>query len=185
MIIEFKGKRPQIHPSAYIAPTATIIGDVVIEAEASVWFGAVIRGDHGRIHIGPRSSVQDNVVVHVNGRSNTLVDADVTIGHGAVLEGCHLHAGVLVGMNATVLSGAVVEAGALIAAGAVVGENQRIPAGMLAVGVPARVKGALSLETQERLKEAPLAYVAYGRSYPTDAKIIDEPGSVKREKGNA
>lgn len=175
MIIEFKGKRPQIAESAYIAPTATIIGDVVIEAEASVWFGAVIRGDHGRIVIGARSSVQDNVVVHVNGRANTLIDADVTIGHGAVLEGCHLHAGVLVGMNATVLSGAVVEVGALVAAGAVVAENQRIPAGTLAAGVPARVKGPLSEEARQRLQEAPLAYVAYGRSYPNDAKIIDPP----------
>lgn len=174
MIIEYKGKRPQIHPTAYIAPTATIIGDVVIEAEASVWFGAVIRGDHGRIHIGARSSVQDNVVVHVNGRHNTFVDADVTIGHGVVIEGCHLHPGVLVGMNATVLSGAVVEAGSLIAAGAVVGENQHIPAGVLAAGVPAHVKGELSEATQKRLVEAPKAYVAYGRSYPQDAKIIEQ-----------
>ncbi|MCC6604153.1 MAG: gamma carbonic anhydrase family protein [Anaerolineae bacterium] len=174
MIIEFKGKRPQIHPTAYIAPTATIIGDVVIEAEASVWFGAVLRGDHGRIHIGPRSNVQDNVVVHVNGRHNTIVDADVTIGHGVVIEGCHLHPGVLVGMNATVLSGAVVEAGSLIAAGAVVGENQHIPAGVLAVGVPAQVKGQLSEATQKRLVEAPKAYVAYGRSYPQDARIVEE-----------
>lgn len=173
MIIEYKGKRPQIHPTAYIALTATIIGDVVIEAEASVWFGAVIRGDHGRIVIGARSNVQDNVVVHVNGRHDTIVDADVTIGHGVVIEGCHLQAGVLVGMNATVLSGAVVEAGSLIAAGAVVGENQHIPAGVLAAGVPAQVKGELSEATQKRLVEAPKAYVAYGRSYPQDAKIID------------
>ncbi|MEZ4590680.1 MAG: gamma carbonic anhydrase family protein [Chloroflexota bacterium] len=173
MIFEFKGKRPQIHPTAYIAPNATIIGDVVIEAEASVWFGAVIRGDHGRIQIGPRTSVQDNVVVHVNGRHNTLIEADVTLGHGVVVEGCHLHAGVLVGMNATVLSGAVVEAGSLIAAGAVVGENQHIPAGVLAAGVPARVKGELSGATKQRLVEAPKAYVAYGRSYQTDAKLIE------------
>ena len=174
MIIEFKGKRPQIHPSAYIAPNATIIGDVVIEAEASVWFGAVIRGDHGQITIGPRTSVQDNVVVHVNGRHSTRIEADVTLGHGVVVEGCHLHAGVLVGMNATVLSGAVVGVGALVAAGAVVGENQHIPAGVLAAGVPARVKGELSEGTQKRLLQAPNAYVAYGRSYQTDTKIIQQ-----------
>lgn len=173
MIIAFKGKRPQIHPTAYIAPTATIIGDVVIGAEASVWFGAVVRGDSGHISIGARTSVQDNVVVHVNGRHNTLIEEDVTIGHGVVVEGCHLHAGVLVGMNATVLSGAVVEAGSLIAAGAVVGENQHIPAGVLAVGVPARVKGELSEAAKARLVEAPKAYVAYGRSYQTDAKLIE------------
>jgi len=113
------------------------------------------------------------VVVHVNGRHHTIVAADVTIGHGVVIEGCHLHDGVLVGMNATVLSGAVVEAGSLIAAGAVVGENQHIPAGVLAAGVPAQVKGQLSEATQQRLVEAPKAYVGYGRSYPTDAKIIE------------
>ena len=173
MIIEYKGKRPKIAESAYVAPTATIIGDVVVGAEASIWFGAVIRGDHGRIVIGERTSVQDNVVIHVNGRHDTIIEADVTIGHGAVLEGCHLHTGALVGMNATVLSGAVVEAGALVAAGAVVGENQQIPAGVMAAGIPARVKGTLSEAGQARLREAPLAYVVYGRSYKNEAKIID------------
>ena len=175
MIIEFKGKRPQIAPSAYIAPTATIIGDVVIEDEASVWFGAVIRGDHGRIVIGARTSVQDNAVIHVNSRQDTIIESDVTIGHGAVLEGCHLHQGVLIGMNATVLSGAIVETGALIAAGSVVSENQRIPPGVLAAGVPARFKGPLSEAAQQRLISAPQKYVAGGRSYRNDAKIIDEP----------
>jgi len=174
MIIEFKGKRPQIAPSAYIAPNATIIGDVVIEDEASVWFGAVIRGDHGRIVIGARTSVQDNVVIHVNGRHNTIIEADVTIGHGAVLEGCHLHKGVLVGMNATVLSGAIVETGTLIAAGSVVAENQHLRASVLAAGVPARVKGPLSENAQLRLVSAPQKYVAGGRSYKNEAKIIDD-----------
>ncbi len=174
MIIEFKGKRPQIAPSAYIAPNATIIGDVVIEDEASVWFGAVVRGDHGRIVIGARTSVQDNAVIHVNGRHSTIIESDVTIGHGAVLEGCHLHEGSLVGMNATVLSGAVVEAGALIAAGSVVGENQHIPSGVLAAGVPARFKGSLSEAARQRLVEAPQKYVANGRSYQNDAKIIED-----------
>lgn len=174
MIIEFKGKRPQIAPTAYIAPNATLIGDVVIEEEASVWFGAVIRGDHGRITIGARTSVQDNVVIHVNNRHDTIVEADVTIGHGAVLEGCHLHAGALVGMNATVLSGAIVEAGALVAAGSVVVENQHIPAGVLAAGVPAKVKGPLSTAARQRIIEAPQKYVVNGRLYQTDAKLCDE-----------
>lgn len=175
MIIAFKGKRPQIHESAFIAPTAVIIGDVVIEAEASVWFGAVIRGDHGRIVIGARTSVQDNAVIHVNGRHDTLIAADVTIGHGAVLEGCHLHAGSLVGMNATVLSGAQVGPGALVAAGAVVSENQQVPAHVLAAGVPARVKGELSEAARQRLIEVPQSYLAYGRAYQTEATIIEPP----------
>ncbi len=173
MIIEYKGKRPSIAKGVYIAPTAVMIGDVTVEAEASVWFGAVIRGDHGRIIIGARTSVQDNVVIHVNGRHDTIVDADVTIGHGAVLEGCHLEAGVLVGMNATVLSGAVVGAGSLVAAGAVVGENQQVPPGVLIAGVPAQVKGVLSESAQKRLQDAPKAYLAYGRSYQTEARITE------------
>ena len=172
MIIEFKGKLPQIDPTVYIAPNATIIGDVVIEAEASVWFGAVIRGDSGQIKIGARSNVQDNVVIHVNGRSNTVIEADVTLGHGAVLEGCHLERGVLIGMNATVLSGAVVGSGSLVAAGAVVGENQIIPPNVLVVGVPAKVKRELDEVSQKRLAAAPDSYVKYGRFYQTEAKII-------------
>ncbi|WP_420642902.1 gamma carbonic anhydrase family protein [Candidatus Leptofilum sp.] len=172
MIIEFKGVRPQIHPTAYIAPNVTIIGDVVIEAEASIWFGAVIRGDSGRITIGSRTSVQDNVVIHVNGRHHTIIEEDVTIGHGAVLEGCHLHQGVLVGMNATVLSGVVVEAGSLVAAGSVVGENRHIPPHVLVAGVPAVVKRELDEAARLRLLEAPKDYVKYGRSYQTEARII-------------
>ena len=173
MIIELGGKRPFIAEDAYIAPTATIIGNVTIGSEASVWFGAVIRGDEGKIEIGARTSVQDNVVIHVNSRSDTVVGANVTIGHGAVLEGCTIGDGVLIGMNATVLSESKVEAGALIAAGAVVGEGQVIPAQMLAAGVPAKVKRPLSAETVARLQHAPEAYVKYGRHYLAEAKIVE------------
>ncbi|NJN84286.1 MAG: gamma carbonic anhydrase family protein, partial [Caldilineaceae bacterium] len=112
MIIEHMGKQPQIAEGVYLAPTATVIGDVIIEAGANIWFGAVLRGDSGRIVIGPRTSVQDNVVVHVNGHHDTIVEGDVIIGHGVVLEGCRIGQGALLGMNATVLSGAEVGAGA-------------------------------------------------------------------------
>jgi len=151
LILEHMGMRPQIADDVYIAPTATIIGDVRIESGANIWFGAVLRGDIGRIIIGPRTSVQDNVVVHVNPRHDTIVGADVIIGHGVVIEGCDIGDGALLGMNATVLSGAMVGAGALIAAGAVVREGARIPANVLAAGVPARVKGPLDDEMRQRL----------------------------------
>ena len=127
-IIEYQGKKPRIADDAYIAPTAVIIGDVIIEEGANVWFGAVLRGDVGQIVIGPRVSVQDNSVVHVNRRHNTVVKADVVIGHAVVIEGCLIEEGALIGMNATVLSGSTVGAGAIIAAGSVVRENQTIPA---------------------------------------------------------
>lgn len=176
MVIEFKGKRPSIAVDAYVAPNATIIGDVVIESEASIWFGAVLRGDEGRIVIGARSSVQDNVVIHVNSRAGTIIGADVTIGHGVVMEGCHIEDGALIGMNATVLSGARVGARALVAAGAVVAEGQEIPPQRLAVGVPARAKRPLSAAHLARLAHAPEAYVRYGREYRQYARVLPVEG---------
>jgi carbonic anhydrase/acetyltransferase-like protein (isoleucine patch superfamily) len=101
MIIDLNGKRPVIGRGVYVAPTAVIAGDVTIGEKANIWFGAVIRADEGRISIGPRTSVQDNVVIHVNANFDTIVEADVTIGHGVVMEGCHIEAGALIGMNAT------------------------------------------------------------------------------------
>ena len=143
MIIEYKGKRPQIADDVFIAPNATIIGDVVIESGANIWFGCVLRGDEGKIVIGPRVSVQDNTVVHTNPRNSTIVEAEATIGHSVVLEGCRIERQALIGMNATVLDGASVGALALVAAGSVVREYDEIPADVLAAGVPARVKGPL------------------------------------------
>jgi carbonic anhydrase/acetyltransferase-like protein (isoleucine patch superfamily) len=144
LIIEYNGKRPRIAATAFIAPNAVIIGEVTIEDGANIWFGAVLRGDHNPIVIGPRSSIQDNAVIHVSATHPTIVGADVTIGHLAALEGCHIKAAALVGMNATVLDGAVVGERALIAAGSVVREDQEIPPDALAAGVPAQVKGPMS-----------------------------------------
>lgn len=170
MILDYKNKRPQIAPNVYVAPTAVIIGDVIIEEGASIWFGAVIRGDSGPIRIGAGTSVQDNVVVHVNGRHATLIGADVTIGHGAVLEGCMIGNGALIGMNATVLDGSTVGAGAVIAAGAVVREGDTIPDHTLAAGVPAKVRGAIAAEVQARLAAAPAAYRRYAQTYLDEAQ---------------
>lgn len=162
LILPFEGIYPTIADDVFVAPNATIIGKVTVGAAASVWYGAVIRGDSGRITIGARCSVQDNVVVHVNGRDDTVIGDDVTLGHGAVVEGCDLGRGVLVGMNATVLSGSKVGAGSLIAAGAVVLENAEIAPNSLVAGVPARVLGKVSAELQARLADAPLSYIKYG-----------------------
>ena len=166
-IIEYQGKTPQIAEGVYIAPTAVVIGDVIIEEGANIWFGTVLRGDVGQIVIGPRASVQDNTVVHVNRRHNTIVKADVVIGHAAVIEGCVIEAGCLIGMNATVLSGATVEAGAIIAAGSVVRENQTIPARVLAAGVPAQVKGPVSDTALQHAAEASASYQRVSKTYMT------------------
>jgi carbonic anhydrase/acetyltransferase-like protein (isoleucine patch superfamily) len=175
-LYEFQGKRPEIAADVYVAPNATIIGDVVIGAGSSVWFGAVIRGDVGPIRIGAGVSVQDNVVIHVNGRDETIIEDEVTIGHGAVLEGCRLGRGCLVGMNATVLSGAVVGAGAIVAAGAVVREDGVVPTAVLVAGVPAEIRGELSTAVQNRLAHAADHYRHYGAIYRDPTQLREFEG---------
>jgi carbonic anhydrase/acetyltransferase-like protein (isoleucine patch superfamily) len=165
LIIEYNGVRPQIAADAFIAPTATIIGNVVIGSKANIWFGVVLRGDEGQIVIGERVSVQDNTVVHTNHSHSTIVEADVTIGHAVVLEGCRIERGALIGMNATVLPGAVVEAGALVAAGSLVREGQVIPAHSLAAGVPAQIKAGMSESAQAHLAEAAGHYQELAKNY--------------------
>ncbi len=153
-IIPIEGRTPRVHPSAFVAPTATLIGDVVIEADANIWFGAVLRADQNLIRIGSRSSVQDNVVIHCNDVNGTILHEDVTVGHGATLEGCELHDWALVGMNACVLDFAVMEEGAMLAAGGVVRERDRIPAWTLAGGIPAKPIKKLDGAALEQLKKA-------------------------------
>ena len=174
MIIEFNGKRPQIAEGVFVAPTAAVIGDVIIEEGASVWFGAVIRGDSGQIKVGAGTSVQDNVVLHVNNRHDTIIGANVVIGHAAVLEGCVVEDGVLIGMNATVLDGATIGTQSAIAAGAVVRENQAIPAGVLAAGVPAKVRAELSDEVKARIARAPQTYRMASAAYLESMRILPE-----------
>jgi carbonic anhydrase/acetyltransferase-like protein (isoleucine patch superfamily) len=140
---ELGGKRPAVHPNAYVAPTAVLIGDVEIEAGASVWFGAVLRGDESKISIGAGANVQDNVVIHCATNLPTVIEANVTIGHSAQLEGCVVERGALVGMGATMLQRSRLGAGSMLAAGAVLAEGEQIPAGHLAAGVPAKVKKPL------------------------------------------
>jgi len=166
-ILEYGGIAPRIHPSAWVAPTATIIGNVVVGAEASIWFGAVLRGDdpEREIRIGGRTSVQDNCVVHVSAQGPTLVGEEVTIGHGAVLESCTIGRGALIGMNAVVLQRAIVGEQALIAAGAVVAAGAHIPARHLAAGAPALVKKELAGESLGWILNSAGHYVELARSY--------------------
>lgn len=145
MLVEFDGKRPQIGRDVFIAPTAVLIGDVVVQDGASIWFNAVLRADFGgRMIIGPGCSVQDNVTLHVYDVVDTVLEENVTVGHGAVLEGCHIGAGTVVGMNAVVLPRARVGEQVMIAAGSVVVEGAQIPPRVLVAGAPAQVKKELS-----------------------------------------
>ena len=174
MLIEFNGIRPQVAENVFIAPNAVVIGDVILEEGSSVWFGAVIRGDSGQIRIGSGTSVQDNAVIHVNGRFDTIVGSNVVIGHAAVLEGCNIGDGVLIGMNATILEGSSVGELSAIAAGAVVRENQHIPSGVLVAGVPAKVRGELSDDVKARIARAPGNYRRASAAYLDSMVIIDE-----------
>jgi carbonic anhydrase/acetyltransferase-like protein (isoleucine patch superfamily) len=167
MILEFEGMQPRIHPTAWIAPNAVVIGNVEIGPESSVWFGAVIRGDDRRhvIRIGARTSVQDNCVVHVSDRGPTLVGDEVTIGHGAVLESCEIGRLALIGMNAVVLQRARIGEQALIAAGSVVGEGTEIPPRHLAAGAPAKVKREIEGDALRWVTTSAAHYVALSRRY--------------------
>jgi carbonic anhydrase/acetyltransferase-like protein (isoleucine patch superfamily) len=167
VILPYDGIHPRIHPTAFIAPNATVIGNVTIEAEASVWFGAVIRGDEPEfeIRVGARTSVQDNVVLHVSRQGPTLIGPDVTIGHGAILESCTVGRGALIGMNAVVLQKAQVGDEALIAAGAVVGQGATVPPRTLAAGTPAVAKKELQGESLRWIQTSAGHYVELSRSY--------------------
>lgn len=173
MIIEVNGIRPRIDESAYIAPNAVIAGDVTIGPEASVWFGAVVRAEIGKIIIGARSSVQDNAVVHVNASSDTVVEPDVTIAHGVIMEGCRIGKGSLIGMGSTILSGVEIGEGVLVAAGSIIRENMKIPAHHMVAGAPSRVLKPLSDEMRALLKQAPQDYVNFGHLYTTTSKILN------------
>lgn len=141
---ELGGKRPQVHPEAYVAPTAVLIGDVVIAAHASIWFGVVLRGDESTITIGEGTNVQDNAVIHCSHDLPTVLERNVTVGHLACLEGCVVEEGALVGTGAIMLQRSRLGRGAMLAAGSVLGEGKEIPAAHLGAGVPAVVKKELS-----------------------------------------
>ena len=166
-ILPFQGIYPRIHPSAFIAPTAVVIGNVTIEEEASVWFGAVLRGDEPghEIRVGARTSVQDNAVLHVSRRGPTVIGREVTVGHGAILESCVVGDGALIGMGAVVLQGATVGEQALVAAGAVVGDGAEVPPRTLAAGAPATVKKTLEGESLRWVSTSAAHYVELSRTY--------------------
>ena len=139
MLISYKGKTPQIAANAFVADNAVIIGDVTVGPDASVWFGAVVRGDNGHIEIGRGSNVQDNATLHCEPGHPLTVGEDVTIGHNAVVHCASVGDGALIGMGAIVLDEAQVGEGAIVGAGAVVTQRAQIPANALVLGVPGKV----------------------------------------------
>jgi carbonic anhydrase/acetyltransferase-like protein (isoleucine patch superfamily) len=166
LILPFQGVRPRIAASAFLAPTAAVIGDVEIAEEASLWFGVVVRGDVNAIRIGPRTNVQDGTIVHAATETfATHIGAEVTIGHAAVIHACRLEDRAFIGIKAVVLDGAVVEEGAMVAAGSLVGPGKRIPKGELWAGNPARFRRKLGAEDARNFGWIAAHYVELAMAY--------------------
>jgi len=140
VIIKFDGKTPHIGNNCFIAPNATLIGDVVVEDNVSIWFGAVLRGDYGKIIVKKGSSIQDNAVVHVIPDCETVIGENVTVAHGVILHGCTIENSAIIGMGSVVQDFCIIGEESMIAAGAVVPSNMKVPPRHLAAGVPAVVK---------------------------------------------
>ena len=164
MIIEHLS-RPSVDPSAYVAETAVIAGDVCLEAESSVWFGAVLRGDAAPITVSKKANIQDNAVVHADHGEDVVIGEGVTVGHGAIIHGCTIGKYSMIGMGAIVLSKARVGERCIIGAGAVVKEKDVIPDGSMVVGVPGKVIKQLTPEQMKYLEHNCEEYVRLSRRY--------------------
>ncbi len=166
-LIPFRGRKPRVHATAFVAPTAVLIGDVEVGAESSIWFGAVLRGDHPThgIRIGSRTSIQDNCVIHVSVEGPTVVGDDVTVGHGAVFESCEIRRGALIGMNAVLLHHSIIGEEALVAAGSVVPMGLEVAPRTLVAGSPATPRKKLEGESAGWIRGSASHYVALSREY--------------------
>jgi carbonic anhydrase/acetyltransferase-like protein (isoleucine patch superfamily) len=162
----YRGKLPVIATGAFVAPTATLIGEVTVGTDASLWYGAVLRGDVEPIRIGERTSIQDNSVIHATGGWHpTSVGDDVTVGHGVILHGCIVHDRVIVGMGSIVLDQGEIGSDTILGAGSLVPPRKKIPSGVLAVGRPAKVVRELEPAELEQIKESARIYVALTHEY--------------------
>lgn len=166
MIRPFRGVHPQIHPTAYVDPSAQVIGDVHLGEEASIWCNCTVRGDIHHIRIGDRSNVQDNSVIHVqNGTRPTILENEVTVGHSVTLHGCYVERGSLIGIGAILLDDVRVGELSLVAAGSLVAPGTIIPARSLVMGFPAKVKRPLTDEEVAGLEVFWKNYVGYTQEY--------------------
>lgn len=192
-IITYNGKTPRIHPDAFIAENAVLIGDIEIAAGASIWYGCILRGDFNRIVVGENSNLQDGTVVHVDAERDdlpgglpTLIGPNVTVGHMALLHACTLEEGCFVGMRATVMDAAVVECEAMVAAGALVTPNKRVPSGELWAGSPAALMRPLRDKEKAHMTDTTVRYAGYAQEYlkrqrEALARRKAEAGRIRRQ----
>ena len=165
MIYALDGIRPQLHADTWVAPDANLIGRVVLEAGASVWFGATLRGDNEEIHVGAGSNVQENAVLHTDMGYPLTIGANCTIGHKAMLHGCTVGEGTLIGMGAMLMNGSRIGRGCLIGAGALITEGKEIADGSLVMGAPGKVIRLLDDGARTRLLHSALNYQAAMRRF--------------------
>ncbi|MFT3687595.1 gamma carbonic anhydrase family protein [Paenirhodobacter sp.] len=172
MIYELDGIAPVIGAGAWVAPDANLIGKVVLEDDASVWFGCTLRGDNEEIRVGRGSNVQENVVCHTDMGYPLVIGPDCTIGHKAMLHGCIIGAGTLIGMGAVVLNGARIGAGCLIGAGALITEGKEIPDGSLVMGAPGKVVRQLDDAAREKLLRSAAHYRANAARFAAGLRAL-------------
>ncbi|HKA87906.1 MAG TPA: gamma carbonic anhydrase family protein, partial [Haliangiales bacterium] len=166
IIRSYRGKHPSVGDGAYVADNAVLVGDVIVGARSSIWFGTVLRGDVYHIRVGEETSIQDNSVVHVtHGRNATLVGSRVTVGHSVTLHGCVVRDRCIIGMGSIILDEAEIGERCIIGAGAVVTPGTKIPPGTLAVGAPARPKRELDADELRWIEASADHYVELARSY--------------------
>ena len=166
LILPFDGKTPEIDETAWVAPTATVIGDTVIGPEASIWYGCTVRGDVNHIRIGTRSNLQDNSVIHVDAAAwPTIIGDDVLIGHMCLIHGCTIGDGAFIGMRACIMDGAVIEPGAMVAAGALVTPGRVVPTGQIWAGNPAKYLRDLDEDQLRWMKDATPRYAGYAAQH--------------------
>lgn len=171
-IYRYGEHRPEIHDDVYVADSAEVIGRVTLRSRASVWYQAVLRGDADHLDVGEESNVQDGAVLHADPGFPLRVGRGVTVGHQAMLHGCTVGDGSLIGIQAVILNGAVIGEGCLVAAGAVVKEGASFPPNSLIVGAPARVVRELSPEVLEGLRRSAAGYVERARRHATELERI-------------
>ena len=172
MIFALDGITPQIHPQAWVAETAVLIGRVVLGAQANIWFGAVLRGDNEEISIGAGTNVQENAVLHTDMGHPLTIGDSCTIGHKAMLHGCRIGAGTLIGMGATILNGARIGKGCLIGACALITEGKDIPDGSLVMGSPGKIVRMLDAEAQMALLQSADRYCATARRFAAGLRRV-------------
>jgi carbonic anhydrase/acetyltransferase-like protein (isoleucine patch superfamily) len=171
-LYKFQDKTPAVHESAFVAPTACLVGEVIVHSEASIWFHTVIRGDINSVTIGQATNIQDGCLLHVTNTHPLTVGERVTVGHGAILHGATIEADCLIGMGSIILDGALVGAHSVIAAGSIVAPGSQIPPGSLVMGVPGKVVREATSKDREMIDRGWQNYVKYRQSFREDLSPV-------------